>query len=71
MTSQHIACWGNNKRKIMSYRELLLKQIAELERKIASDTAEKQTLQKELNRLKVAEFEEDMRESSEQHLLKG
>jgi hypothetical protein len=55
----------------MSYRELLLKQIAELERKIVSDTAEKQTLQKELNRLKVAEFEEDMRESSEQHLLKG
>ena len=53
----------------MSYRELLLKQIAELENKIASDSAEKEILEKELNRLKLAEYEEDWRETLEQRLL--
>jgi hypothetical protein len=53
----------------MSYRELLLKQIAELEQKIASDTSEKEILEKELNRLKLAEYEEDWRETLEQRLL--
>jgi len=53
----------------MSYRELLLKQIAELENKIASDSAEKEILQKELGRLKLAEYEEDWRETLEQRLL--
>ena len=71
MTNQHIECWGNNKRKIMSYRELLLKQIRELEIKIAEAQGDKMQLEKELQKLKVAEFEEDMRESSDQHLLKG
>jgi len=53
----------------MSYRELLLKQIAELEQKIASDTSEKEILEKELNRLKLAEYEEEWRETLEQRLL--
>jgi hypothetical protein len=53
----------------MSYRELLLKQIAELEQKIASDTSEKEILEKELKRLKLAEYEEDWRETLEQRLL--
>ena len=53
----------------MSYRELLLKQIAELENKIASDSAEKEILEKELNRLKLAEYEEEWRETLEQRLL--
>jgi hypothetical protein len=53
----------------MSYRELLLKQIAELENKIASDCAEKEILEKELNRLKLAEYEEEWRETLEQRLL--
>jgi len=53
----------------MPYRELLLKQIAELEQKIASDTSEKEILEKELNRLKLAEYEEDWRETLEQRLL--
>ena len=53
----------------MSYRELLLKQIAELETKIATDSAEKEILEKELNRLKLAEYEEDWRETLEQRLL--
>ena len=53
----------------MSYRELLLKQIAELETKIATDSAEKEILEKELNRLKLAEYEEEWRETLEQRLL--
>jgi hypothetical protein len=53
----------------MSYRELLLKQITELEQKIASDTSEKEILEKELNRLKLAEYEEEWRETLEQRLL--
>ena len=53
----------------MSYRELLIKQIAELENKIASDSTEKEILQKELGRLKLAEYEEDWRETLEQRLL--
>ena len=53
----------------MSYREVLLKQIAELETKIATDSAEKEILEKELNRLKLAEYEEDWRETLEQRLL--
>ena len=53
----------------MSYRELLLKQITELENKIASDSTEKEILQKELGRLKLAEYEEDWRETLEQRLL--
>ena len=53
----------------MSYRELLIKQIAELENKIASDSTEKEILQKELSRLKLAEYEEDWRETLEQRLL--
>ena len=53
----------------MSYREVLLKQIADLENKIASDSAEKQDLEKKLKRLKLAEYEEDWRETLEQRLL--
>jgi hypothetical protein len=54
----------------MSYRNLLLKQIAELEQKIASDTADKVELEKQLRSLKLAEFEEDMRETQERRLLR-
>jgi hypothetical protein len=53
----------------MSYRELLLKQIAQLEQKIASDTSDKETLENELKKLKLAEYEEDWRETLEQRLL--
>ena len=55
----------------MSYREELSKRILELEEKISSDIAQKSALEKELNRLRMAEFEEEMREAQEQHLLKG
>ena len=53
----------------MSYREDLLKQIAELENKITSDSTQKEILEKELNRLKLAEYEEEWRETMEIRLL--
>ena len=53
----------------MSHREVLLKKIAELENKIASDSVEKQDLEKELKRLKLAEYEEEWRETQEIRLL--
>lgn len=55
----------------MSYREQLKRKIFDLEQKIAKDESEKLELEIELNKLKLSEFEEDMRESSEQKLLKG
>jgi hypothetical protein len=55
----------------MSYRDDLKKRILDLEKKIATDEAEKLELEIELNRLKLAEFEEDIKESNEQKLLKG
>ena len=60
-----------NRRKIMSYRDILKKQIAELEQKIQSAQGEKSELENQLNKLKVAEFEEDMATESTQTLLKG
>ena len=69
-----IEIFGNyyaNRRKIMSYRDILKKQIAELEQKIQSAKGEKSELEKQLNKLKVAEFEEDMATESTQTLLKG
>jgi len=55
----------------MTYREELKSKIRDLEKKIAKDETEKLQLEIELNKLKLAEFEEDMKESFEQKLLKG
>ena len=55
----------------MTYREELKSKSRDLEKKIAKDETEKLQLEIELNKLKLAEFEEDMKESSEQKLLKG
>ena len=54
-----------------SYKRLLKQQIKELEIHINQSTEKKEDLQRELNKLKIAEFEEDMREESSQQLLKG
>jgi len=54
----------------MSYREILQKNILELERRIAEFQGDKKILEDELQRLKLAEFEEAERESGQQ-LLKG
>jgi hypothetical protein len=54
-----------------SYKKLLKQQIKELEIHIEQSTEKKEDLQRELTKLKIAEFEEDMREESSQQLLKG
>jgi hypothetical protein len=56
---------------IMSYRDELKRKILELEKQIANDRDKKWELESELNKLQIAEFEEEMRESDNQHLLKG
>ena len=55
----------------MTYRDELKQKIKSLEKKIAQDEGEKLQLEIELNKLRLAEFEEDIRETSEQKLLKG
>jgi hypothetical protein len=54
-----------------SYKKLLKQQIKELEIHIEQSTEKKEDLQRELTKLKMAEFEEDMKEESSQQLLKG
>ena len=55
----------------MSYKDELKVKIREIEKRIAQDESEKLELEVELNRLKLAEFEEDIRETTEKKLLKG
>lgn len=55
----------------MSYRNELKKRIEELKREISEDKGQVQALKKELKRLEMAEFEEDLSEDSSQQLLKG
>jgi len=55
----------------MKYRDILKKQIQELEARIANSTDEKAELEKQLNKLRVAEFGEEMVEENNQTLLKG
>ena len=69
-----IGIFGNyyaNRRRTMSYKELLKKQIAELEQKIQSAKGEKSELEKQLNKLRLTEFEEDMATENTQVFLKG
>lgn len=55
----------------MSYRELLLRQIKDLEEQIEKKQGDKTTLQNALNKLVIAEFEEAERDSGDQQLLNG
>lgn len=55
----------------MSYREQLQKEIRELEHQILNSQGKKLELEQKLQQLRLAEFEEDMRESDGQQLLKG
>lgn len=71
MTRQHGDYSEVNRRTNMAYKDYLKQKIKELEEKIASSTEEKNAIQEELNRLRLSEFEEDMREESSQQLLKG
>jgi hypothetical protein len=55
----------------MAYKDFLKQKINELERKIASSTEEKSVIEAELNKLRLAEFEEEMASENNQQLLKG
>jgi hypothetical protein len=54
-----------------SYKKMLKQQIQELENNIEQSFEKKEELQAKLSKLRIAEFEEDMREDSSQQLLKG
>jgi hypothetical protein len=54
----------------MSFKDILKKQIEELEQKISVYQGDKKILEDQLNKLRLAEFEESERESGQQ-LLKG
>ena len=71
MTRQHGVCSEVSRKTNMAYKDYLKQRIKELEEKITSSTEEKNAIQKELNKLRLSEFEEDMREESSQQLLKG
>jgi len=55
----------------MSYRNELKKRIEQLNHEISEDKGQIEALKKELKRLEMAEFEEDLSEDSSQQLLKG
>ena len=55
----------------MSYRDELKAKIRDLEKKIAKDENEKLQLEIELNKLRLTDFEEDLKETQEKKFLKG
>jgi uncharacterized coiled-coil protein SlyX len=55
----------------MSIREVIQKQIAELESKISSQQGDVAALKSALAQLQLQDFEEDLRESGDQQLLNG
>ena len=71
MTRQHGVYSEMNRKTNMAYKDFLKQKIKELEQKIASSEEEKTVIQAELNKLRLAEFEEDMATESNQQLLKG
>ncbi len=54
----------------MSYKDLLKQQIRELEERIAKYNGDKTVLEDQLQKLRLSEFEEDIR-SGDKQLLKG
>ena len=55
----------------MSYKDELKAKIREIQKRMAEDESEKLELEIQLNKLQLAEFEEDMKETQNQKLLKG
>jgi hypothetical protein len=55
----------------MSYKEEIKARIRDLEEKILKDQGEKLELEIELNKLRLTEFEEDLKETQNRKLLKG
>jgi hypothetical protein len=54
-----------------SYQKLLNQQIRELEIQIEQSSEKKEGLQNLLDKLKISEFEEDLRTEGSRQLLKG
>jgi hypothetical protein len=57
-------------RKKMSVKEIEMK-IAKLEAQISENIGDLESMRRDLNRLKLQAFEEDLKESGEQQLLQG
>lgn len=57
-------------RKKMLIKEIEMK-IAKLEAQISENIGDLESMRRELNRLKLQAFEEDLRESGEKQLLQG
>ena len=55
----------------MTHQAELKRKIAELEAKITIAEVDKSELERELQRLKIAEFEEELQEEGKQSLLNG
>ena len=55
----------------MAYKDELRAKIRAIEEKIARDEGEKLQLEIQLNKLQLAEFEEDLKEQQNQQFLKG
>ena len=55
----------------MSFKDELKRKIRDLEEKIAREEGEKLDLEVQLNKLRLTEFEEDLKEQQNQRLLKG
>jgi hypothetical protein len=55
----------------MSHKDEIKSKIREIEKRMIEDESEKLALEVELNRLQLAEFEEDLKETQNQQFLKG
>lgn len=70
-TTNHSIVWRKRRNKSMSYKDELKAKIRELEEKILKDQGEKLDLEVQLNKLRLTEFEEDMKEQQNRKFLKG
>ena len=59
------------RKKAMSITQVIQKQIKEIEARIKTDSGDVAELKKVLSRLKMQEFEEDLKESDNKQLLQG
>ena len=55
----------------MPYKDEIKAKIREIQKRMAEDESEKLELEIQLNKLQLAEFEEDMKETQNQQFLKG
>lgn len=55
----------------MSHKDELRRKIRDIQKRIAEDESQKLELEMQLNKLQLAEFEEDLKEQQNQQFLKG